>query len=114
MDRHLSDIPADDWTVGELKDWLKAYIEQARQERGDEFDIEAALRITKNRLYTWVMHRVYGDYKSDLQAKFKLDPTRCVYCGNSLELYPGSGRYCDICTDKFSDFGPSDMEEIDE
>ena len=111
MLRHRREIPADDWTVGELKEWLKAWIESAREERGEAFDIEGALRLTKNRLYTWVYSRIQADYRTELQKKYIRDSSRCRYCGNSLELYPGLGHYCDICADKFMDHEPHETEE---
>jgi len=107
-------IPNADDTIRDLRDWLKIWIDKSRQERGDEFDIEGALRIADQHTLMHVTHILRSEYRAELQRKYAADPNRCIYCGNDLTAYPGVGRYCDICTDKFQDYEPDEREAEDE
>jgi hypothetical protein len=99
-------VPGPNTTIRELREWLKYWIEDARERRGEAFDIEAALKVAQTHTLMHVWQGLQREYKGELQAKYGSDPSRCLYCGNSLILYPGTGRYCDICADKFSDGDP--------
>jgi len=115
METERPRVPDGDMTIREFREWLKMWIEKSREEQGESFDIEGALRLAKSRAQYWIVaHKLQSEYSGELKEKFALDPSRCRYCGNSLELYPGMGRYCDICTDKFSDYDGRDEFYEDE
>ena len=101
--RNETEWPRDDWTLAEYRDWLKIWIDKSRQELGEEFNIEGALRLADSRALMHVTHILRSEYRAELKKVYAKDPNRCIYCGNNLDECPGLGRYCDICADKFMD-----------
>jgi len=100
----------DNSTLAEYRNSMRVLVERYREERGEAFDIEGALMNVKSRIIREIYGPVEEEYRPEIRAKHRADLSACSYCGKSLVLFPGTGQFCDICSDKFRDSDPYEDE----